>query len=159
VEKPVQEAKDAADKAEKSEKGATRSKDDVEDIIKDGIPPKVRTKTSSITQRLLVTSSVPTDSMPIGKKDEFRLTDLVLSNPQGDFGRVTVRINGGPAFDVALENFRDLDYHFVSPIVARGGTAIELQLDCRKPGKPPGAPEATECEVAALLGGEMVRPR
>ena len=37
-----------------------------------------------------------------------------MSNPQGDFGRVRVSARRPELFDMALENFRDIDYHFVT---------------------------------------------
>ena len=39
---------------------------------------------------------------------------------------------------IGLENFRDLDYHFVSPLVIKSGEQLELQGDCTSPDCTPG---------------------
>jgi hypothetical protein len=59
-------------------------------------------------------------------------------------------------FDLALENFRDLDYHFVSPIVVGEGGIVQLQADCARPGRPPAAQtRPSACDVSLYLGGQL----
>jgi hypothetical protein len=60
----------------------------------------------------------------------FALTDVIFQNPGGDFGRISIIINGQPVLVSALENFRDLDFHFVAPYVVPAGQAITVQVDC-----------------------------
>jgi hypothetical protein len=96
-----------------------------------------------------VTYDVPEDGV-------YRMTDVVLSNPQGDLGRATLLVDGEVQMEVALENFRDLDFHFVSPIVATED--IRLVVRCRTPGTPPDSPPATRCDISALVGGELSVP-
>ncbi len=60
----------------------------------------------------------------------FALTDFILQNPGGDVGRIRVLIKDAVIFESALENFRDLDFHFVSPYVVQPGEAISIEVDC-----------------------------
>jgi hypothetical protein len=56
------------------------------------------------------------------------VTDLVFSNPNGESGPVRLRRNGESLLSLMLENFRDLDFHFVTPIVI--GPDDEMDLWC-----------------------------
>jgi hypothetical protein len=85
----------------------------------------------------------------------FLLTDMVLENPQGDTGTVTIRRGGttaGTLFQVSLNNFRDLDYHFVAPVTVRPDAASQLQMviQCGTPGSP-----ATACSPAVTFSGVL----
>ena len=73
---------------------------------------------------------------PAGKS--YQLTDIVLENPHGDTGTLTVLRNGAPLLVLALDNFRDLDYHFVSPIVFPTGTQLQFNAACSSPDCTPG---------------------
>jgi hypothetical protein len=56
------------------------------------------------------------------------LTDLVFSNPEGTSGTLRLRRSGQDLFVLNLDNFRDLDFHFVTPIGV--GTDQNLRLVC-----------------------------
>ena len=58
------------------------------------------------------------------------LTDFVYSNPNGREGAITLLRDGVPIYQNRLENFRDLDFHYVTPIVVRAGQKLELSLAC-----------------------------
>ncbi|MGW1550905.1 COG1470 family protein [Streptomyces sp. NPDC002346] len=86
----------------------------------------------------------------------FRLTDIVVQNPQGDAGTITVSSGqDSPILRLALENFRDSDYHFVTPILVPAGGKVTMTVDCRKVGKPVNAPTPSRCAESLLLGGTM----
>lgn len=85
----------------------------------------------------------------------FRLTDIVVQNPQGDAGTVVVRAGGRRILTLALENFRDSDYHFVTPVLVSAGDAVTLTVDCRKVGRPVGAPQPDRCSTSLFLGGTL----
>ncbi|MGI8683965.1 MAG: COG1470 family protein [Acidimicrobiales bacterium] len=72
-------------------------------------------------------------SFAIPERKVFELTDLIIQNPAGNSGAVNVRRNGTPLLVLALENFRDHDYHFVSPVVFKAGDKLELSADCKAP--------------------------
>lgn len=55
------------------------------------------------------------------------LTDFVFSNPSDDsIGELQLVRDGQPLLVLRLENFRDLDFHFVTPIVVEGGQTLSL---------------------------------
>ncbi|MFN8518232.1 MAG: hypothetical protein U0667_02320 [Chloroflexota bacterium] len=56
------------------------------------------------------------------------VTDLVFSNPNGTSGTVRLRRSGDDLFVLNLDNFRDLDFHFVTPIAV--GSDQSLRLVC-----------------------------
>lgn len=85
----------------------------------------------------------------------FALTDVVVQNPQGDAGTLVVSSQDAPVLRLALENFRDSDYHFVTPIVVPGGGEITMTVDCRQVGRPVKAPTPAGCEESLLLGGTL----
>jgi len=69
----------------------------------------------------------PTPVRPSQDKTLF-VTDLVFSNPDGESGPVRLRRNGESLLSLRLENFRDLDFHFVTAIVV--GPDDEMDLWC-----------------------------
>ncbi|MFD5893103.1 MULTISPECIES: hypothetical protein [unclassified Streptomyces] len=86
----------------------------------------------------------------------FELTDIVVQNPQGDAG--TVVVSAGPetrVLSLGLENFRDSDYHFVTPILVPAGGTVTMTIDCRRVGRPVGAPAPSRCTESLFLGGNM----
>lgn len=88
-------------------------------------------------------------SVPSGKT--VSITDLVLENPQGDSGTLTIRRNDVTLLSVQLANFRDLDYHFVAPLVFTGGQQFVVSLSCDTPGAP-----ATNCADAVTFAGYKI---
>ncbi|MEW2065918.1 hypothetical protein [Streptomyces sp. NPDC007346] len=86
----------------------------------------------------------------------FQLTDIVVQNPQGDAGTVTVTAGEDVrVLSLGLENFRDSDYHFVTPIQVPAGGKVTMTIDCRRVGKPVGAPAPARCATSMFLGGTM----
>ncbi|MGH9186679.1 MAG: hypothetical protein ACRD0U_12835, partial [Acidimicrobiales bacterium] len=80
------------------------------------------------------------------------VTDIVFQNPQGDSGRIRVRRGeGGPVlFDIGLQNYRDLDYHFVTPLRFTADQDPVLEVQCTTPGG-----GAATCSAAAFFGGSL----
>ncbi|MGH9148917.1 MAG: hypothetical protein ACRD0F_01075 [Acidimicrobiales bacterium] len=76
------------------------------------------------------------------------VTDIVAQNPNGDTGRLVIRRDGDVLLSISMANFRDLDYHFVSPIVFSAGQKLVVRLECQVPGG--GAPA---CSAAAYVTG------
>ncbi|MEV8451014.1 hypothetical protein AB0467_00045 [Streptomyces sp. NPDC052095] len=86
----------------------------------------------------------------------FQLTDVVVQNPQGDAGTLEISAGrGAPLFRLAMENFRDSDYHFVTPIMVPAGGKVTMTVDCHKIGKPVNAPTPSRCSESLFLGGTM----
>jgi hypothetical protein len=74
------------------------------------------------------------------------ITDVVFSNPNAREGALVLLRDTGDLFDIRLENIRDLDYHFVTPIVLTDGQTLNLSLACT------GA-NATPCDPTVFYSG------
>ncbi|MER7755081.1 hypothetical protein [Kitasatospora sp. NPDC097643] len=94
-----------------------------------------------------------TYAVPEGRT--LRLTDLVLENPQGDSGTVTIAVDGNALLAPALENFREQDFHWASPIVITANQKVTVTVDCRQVGHPASGPTPTTCASAALISGSL----
>ena len=81
------------------------------------------------------------------KAKQFNLTDIVLQNPKGDTGLLRVKRGGDILLESALENFRDLDFHFVAPYVYKSGEKLTIEIVCKNPDT------AGNCKAAATLTG------
>jgi hypothetical protein len=62
------------------------------------------------------------------------ITDFVYSNPNGNEGAIVLERDGVILYQNRLENLRDLDFHYVTPIVVRAGQRLELTVECTSPG-------------------------
>ncbi len=93
-------------------------------------------------------SNPQVDATVFGSKDIFNLTDIVLSNPRGHEGLLTLRRGDDTLFQSDLANFRDLDYHFVAPLVFAPGEELEMEVSCTKPD--PG-----KCEASVFVSGYL----
>jgi hypothetical protein len=83
-------------------------------------------------------------------KDVFSLTDVVLQNPQGDSGRIRILRGDEVLLESALENFRDLDFHFIAPYTVTG-QPLKVEVLCAN------TPDRPACAAAATLGGFLVK--
>ncbi len=101
--------------------------------------------------RLEATGEAQTASFTVPDGQVFSLTDLFLQNPQADFGLFRIQRGDTTILSLRLANFRDLDYHFVSPLVFTGGQTLTLAVECTNP-----AGDDT-CTPAATYNG-YIRP-
>jgi hypothetical protein len=75
----------------------------------------------------LTTTGSGTDAYTVPAGKVLQMTDIVLENmPSDDKGTLTVSRSGTVLLNVALENFRDLDYHFVAPIIFTAGQQLQI---------------------------------
>jgi hypothetical protein len=79
----------------------------------------------------------------------FAMTDMVLQNPGGDSGVITITRNGAVLKSSALENFRDYDLHLVAPYVFRSGQDLVLTINCTTP----GPTNTNGCQISASFSG------
>ncbi|HWC13864.1 MAG TPA: hypothetical protein VG929_04645 [Actinomycetota bacterium] len=70
------------------------------------------------------------ESFSVPEGQTLLVTDLILENPDGNSGTLIISRNDEVLLEVRLDNFRDLDYHFVSPIVFGPGAALVLRATC-----------------------------
>jgi hypothetical protein len=99
-------------------------------------------------------------SVPAGQT--LSVTDIVLGNPQGDTGTLTLKRDDDVILTESLANFRDLDFHFVAPIVLAGGQKLRLETACDNArslestsadAAGDAAAAGGPCTAAALIGG------
>jgi hypothetical protein len=58
------------------------------------------------------------------------ITDVVFQNPGADHGTVQLQRDGATLLVENLDNFRDLDYHFVTPLTATGNQTVQMSVQC-----------------------------
>jgi type II secretory pathway pseudopilin PulG len=117
-----------------------------------GQPPPTPTPTPGVSPL-----GDPTDgrlsgnaTFTIPDKDTLSITDLVIENPNDDSGTLRVQRDGRDLLVLKLDNFRDLDYHFVTPITMTSGQ--RLQLVCQP------ASGTTTCGGSIYYTGFMKTP-
>ncbi|TQK44169.1 hypothetical protein FBY35_5657 [Streptomyces sp. SLBN-118] len=96
-----------------------------------------------------------TEGYTVPKGKTLQLTDMVLENPQGDAGTLVVARGGEPLLKLALENFRDQDHHWVTPIHVPGESDMSITITCRRVGNPVNQ-KPSACHEAMYLGGVLV---
>jgi hypothetical protein len=63
-------------------------------------------------------------TVPNGRS--LQITDLLVENSAGDAGNLVLARNGTPVLQWAMANFRDLDYHWITPIVLEPKTQVQM---------------------------------
>jgi hypothetical protein len=86
----------------------------------------------------------------IPNNKSFELTDIVFENPDGDSGTVSLVRGTSVVLFENLANFRDIDYHFVSPISFPAGTPVTISATCTNP-----STTKVPCQPGAYLGGYL----
>lgn len=158
----AQEAEQAGDAAQTAQGAAAQAGEAA--VVADELvgAPVLEAVAVPISDRLQASTppgATATRSFGVEDGATLRLNDFVVSNPQGDFGRVQVELDGRTLFDLALENFRDVDYHFQSAIVAGAGAELTMTVRCDEVGVPPAQiPPPTTCDTAVYYGGTLSRP-
>jgi type II secretory pathway pseudopilin PulG len=96
------------------------------------------------------------DEIPNTLTDESKtlvITDLVLQNPRGDAGTLRILRDTGDdktvLLEVGLNNFRDLDQHWLQPWRFRPGETVVLAVSCQNP------PEKGGCTPSASFSGRV----
>jgi hypothetical protein len=126
-------------------------------------PPQPRTVELPFGVRLAAspaagaTGTTTVDNFPVAQRDTLQLTDFVFENPQGDFGTLRLAVGSRVLFNLALENFRTSDFHFVTPITVKGGETLTLTVLCAQVGQPPAQPQPSTCAGSAYLSGTVTR--
>jgi hypothetical protein len=74
------------------------------------------------------------------------LTDLVMQNPAGDQGTLSLSRGGQVLFSEQLADFRDYDLHFITAIMVTAGQTFRFSVTCTNPG-------GKACTPVVLLSG------
>jgi len=75
----------------------------------------------------------------------FSMTDVVLQNPRNNKGTLRILRGTDILLEVGLDNFRDLDYHYVTPLVFDGSDLV-VDVTCANT-------DGTACTPAVSFGG------
>ncbi|WP_406459203.1 hydrolytic protein [Streptomyces sp. NBC_00876] len=94
-----------------------------------------------------------TYQVPEGKV--FGVTDIVVANFQGDEGVLTISFGERKITTIALETFRNQDYHWVTPIRIPENAAVTASVTCSKPGTPATGTQASECHQVLNVSGVL----
>jgi hypothetical protein len=87
----------------------------------------------------------------VAKNTSLSITDIVLQNPAGDSGTLTILRDKAPLLVQQLDNFRDLDFHFITPIIFTAGQKLVISTVCNN--KPVGTTPAAACTPSGLFSG------
>ncbi|WP_308798890.1 hydrolytic protein [Streptomyces sp. UH6] len=87
----------------------------------------------------------------------FGVTDIVVANFQGDEGLLTITFGGRKITTIALETFRNQDYHWVTPIKIPENETVTIEVTCGKPGTPASGRQAQECHEVLNVTGVLSR--
>jgi hypothetical protein len=92
--------------------------------------------------------SFQTENRTVPDGQVFQITDIVFQNPAGDSGQLQVRRGDTVLYQIGLANFRDYDYHFVTPLRFTAGQQVVLAVQCQAAGS-----GAANCSPAASFSG------
>jgi hypothetical protein len=76
------------------------------------------------------------------------VSDVLLENPAGNNGTMDIQSGTSPLFEFALADFRDLDYHFVQPLVFTSSRPLEIMVSCASGG-------SAKCTPALSFSGTI----
>ncbi len=94
-----------------------------------------------------------TYQVPQGKV--FGVTDIVVANFQGDEGVLTISFGERKITTIALETFRNQDYHWVTPIRIQENAKVTASVTCSKPGTPATGKQASKCHQVLNVSGVL----
>jgi hypothetical protein len=77
------------------------------------------------------------------------VTDLQLQNPAADSGYLEVRRGNQVVYRAGLDNFRDLDQPYVTPVRYAKGQKVTVAIQCTNP-----APAKRPCTAAVTVVGK-----
>jgi hypothetical protein len=97
---------------------------------------------SSTSIALQLTTAKP--DLVADNKHQYNLTDLIFQNPAGDQGRLVIKDGNTVLITIALQDIRDYDLHFVTPIVVPKNQTLDMHVTCQNPG-------GTQCTPTTLL--------
>ncbi|UNM16756.1 hydrolytic protein [Streptomyces formicae] len=89
----------------------------------------------------------------------FGITDIVVANFQGDEGVLTVSFGDRKITTIALETFRNQDYHWVTPIKIPENATVTVDVTCAKPGTPATGRQAEGCHEVLNVSGVLSRTK
>jgi hypothetical protein len=170
----------AADKAETAETKAAQAEQKVDDMAAQGGPGGgggVRGATEgpngvNISSGQAVDFRITTDAEAQNDPEEFDtfktpensipadktlvITDIILQNPRGDAGTLQIKRGDDVLYETGLANFRDLDFHFLEPLVFSPDKPLTIDVSCQLPGAP--EPADGQCRPSVSFSGRLSGP-
>ncbi|MFH9658353.1 hydrolytic protein [Streptomyces sp. NPDC017248] len=98
-----------------------------------------------------------TGTYQVPKDNVFGVTDIVVANFQGDEGLLTITFGDRKITTIALETFRNQDYHWVTPIKIPENDTVTVEVTCEKPGTPATGRRAQGCHEVLNVSGVLSR--
>ncbi|MER6069591.1 hydrolytic protein [Streptomyces sp. NPDC001817] len=96
-----------------------------------------------------------TGTYVVPKGKVFGITDIVVANFQGDEGVMTITFGDRKITTIALETFRNQDYHWVTPIKILEDAKVAVKVTCAKPGTPATGQQAQQCHEVLNVSGVL----
>lgn len=100
-----------------------------------------------------------TGTYRVPKDTVFGITDIVVANFQGDEGVLTITFGDRKITTIALETFRNQDYHWVTPIKIPENDTVTVNVTCAKPGTPATGRQAEGCHEVLNVSGVISRTK
>ncbi|TDV46171.1 hypothetical protein [Actinophytocola oryzae] len=97
---------------------------------------------------------VPEGAIPADKT--LVITDIILQNPRGDAGTLQIKRGDDVLYETGLANFRDLDFHFLEPLVFSPDKPLTIDVSCQLPGAP--EPATGKCRPSVSFSGRLSGP-
>jgi hypothetical protein len=101
------------------------------------------------------TGQTRTGTYKVPENSIFGVTDIVVANFQGDNGVMTINFGDRKITTIALETFRNQDYHWVTPIKIPENDTVTINVTCEKPGTPATGRQAQECHEVLNVSGVL----
>lgn len=96
-----------------------------------------------------------TGTYRVPENSVFGVTDIVVANFQGDEGVLTITFGDRKITTIALETFRNQDYHWVTPIEIPENETVTVEVTCEKPGTPATGRRAQGCHEVLNVSGVL----
>ncbi|MFI1764254.1 hydrolytic protein [Streptomyces sp. NPDC020800] len=100
-----------------------------------------------------------TGTYKVPENSVFGVTDIVVANFQGDEGVMTITFGERKITTIALETFRNQDYHWVTPIKIPANDTVTINVTCAKPGTPATGRQAQGCHEVLNVSGVLSSTR
>ncbi|MFF2370623.1 hypothetical protein [Agromyces sp. NPDC058110] len=162
-EKADSAADQAGSAAEQADSAAQTANEALEAVGQTPKPVEPVSKTTNVDIRFELSDVVggapdESDRWVVPAKSVLRITDIVISNPGGDFGVMTLENAdiAAPIFTTGIENFRDIDFHWVTAVQLAEGDELFATLDCAKVAPPVTGPQRDACDASVLITGRVI---
>jgi hypothetical protein len=111
-------------------------------------PAVASTPVSTLMPSSVLPGKTGTYRYKLASGQTLNVSDVLLENPAGNTGTMDIQSGGSPLFEFALADFRDLDYHFVQPLVFTATHPLEIVISCTDTG-------TAKCTPALSFSGTL----